>query len=1344
MAEDSELVGGISVSIGANDSRLSGDLARAEQLVQAWIKEVSARAQINVGARFAGGTGAPAGGGGGDLGALTKAIEQGFANATFKAAPRQAAQAPSRPVVGPAAQTAALANRGMTSFQQALAEQAGKVLEAGEVYDPLTNEIVAATAATQQFAAGAKRAGSIEIEVPEFETPPVPTVDTGALQSEIKAVVATLAELRTALTAVAETAATSARSVAAAPAAAPARGRPRRGAQARAATQAPTTEGDEEEEAQGRLGIQTRMAAFGLAEGQRQDARVQQTRRAGSQRAFAEQERQRIAEVAATRRQYSTLTQLAERYFDDEIERVGTAEDQKRLISLSAEAEAANNEPPRRPTPTPVGRTPENETPAERAMREKNARDQRVADEANAPRVRRLTGLGAVRAAQQRQEEIFARSRGAIAEDPETREARIQEQIERARAERTAAQSTGRTGASRIGSLLGGTGGRLIEVEARQAAARRELNAANRAALPFERELVILNDEIATASPRTAAGLRKVRDEFQRDPATVNVFKRQSDAIKELGKTTQDFQKLQSGANIARNLAAVAAGSFAFSAALKAVDVVVSAVTPAIGSFIDEQVGFTATSTRVTTALAQQTLALHGNVDAALAATEAQAGLSKGAADTLNAQLRLTTQVKAGALAQQQASDLFRAARGAQGAPEGLYGGYGGIGGTGLLAGQLGGGKGFTEQLLGDISAFRKPAGQGPDLLGNLTQGLSYLTSPDIRNVVNEQAQNQGNPVFDVIGAAGRLNPVTGPPQFALDVLGGIGDQLFRGGKPGTPPPGTPGAGGTGIEPPTPELIAYLKELKSATERGASALGQTVTATYDMAKSQDEINRAMAAAAQEGDQFGVAMARLGVILRDTSGDVADAAERRAANQQAAVGRGRIDPATLAAQFNVADQALVRMLDTTQKFALAVQQPAQAALQNLAQPLLPPGTGIPGGAQAPGQQKAIDLQQELNGYYQQGQDILLNTYKPEIVRNFGVAAGQAFQQQINGITALGSQIADLQADIANTSAEQATKQYNYQLFIARRTLQDINGLTGRNRGGVGQSYLGQLEKENLALSRQGQLLQFNLSQRQINFQTALAGFQTPGVTPEERQARVREAQVEASFAQKQLDISKQIFGNQVQIVDIQNLRQGADLAKQITLLISGRQAAIKIAVDQQELILAQKRSEQLVKQAGTYLSSIDTIAATGISHIQELEIAAGRALTRTETQAVKLVGQFMADLAKAYTRFFAGPVLSYADLGRAEQGTGPTSHAAGGALFSTSGQTNLTVGEAGTETVAVLRNPRAFFGEMGGGGTSVTFNGDIYVRSETDIDAIVRKVEKAMGRKASQIGLRSVG
>ena len=84
----------------------------------------------------------------------------------------------------------------------------------------------------------------------------------------------------------------------------------------------------------------------------------------------------------------------------------------------------------------------------------------------------------------------------------------------------------------------------------------------------------------------------------------------------------------------------------------------------------------------------------------------------------------------------------------------------------------------------------------------------------------------------------------------------------------------------------------------------------------------------------------------------------------------------------------------------------------------------------------------------------------------------------------------------------------------------------------------------------------------------------------------------------------------------------------------------------------------------------------------------------------------------------------------------------------GVLGTTTGTTDLTVGEAGTEHVAILRNPRAAsMASMGGGGaTNLTINiNNASVRNDQDISSLARQVavevERNLARKGQMFGLR---
>src|SRR6185295_1807752 len=104
-----------------------------------------------------------------------------------------------------------------------------------------------------------------------------------------------------------------------------------------------------------------------------------------------------------------------------------------------------------------------------------------------------------------------------------------------------------------------------------------------------------------------------------------------------------------------------------------------------------------------------------------------------------------------------------------------------------------------------------------------------------------------------------------------------------------------------------------------------------------------------------------------------------------------------------------------------------------------------------------------------------------------------------QSTITEIENLGNTAQGIELGIANEQAALNAFQYNRQLFVMRRSLADAVELTGRQAGEQGR--LGRLQRENFELGKRQNALQIEsqelslaLSQRQINFQRALAGFQ----------------------------------------------------------------------------------------------------------------------------------------------------------------------------------------------------------------------------------------------------------
>lgn len=1298
MAEDAELIGGISVSIGASDQKLVSDLERAEQLVQAFVKEqrtIVLRARVQT-------TGAAGGAG---AAPLSQADVQRMASSALIAvarspqlpaliaridrlrppAQRVAEQQPLAPQRQRRDEPVPVTFRGAALPTSKPGQQEDPLLKSinaelaknGEFLDHLGGEVQKLPSATakEQRAPRAQAAARPVAEAEAKVEVPAANIDTSALATQLNQIVATFSSFNERLaTAFAAMPSAGHPEAGQAPAPVPAPKRVRQArstkavatATAKSPVQAAEETAGEESETAGLVKYSRRGAPIlelPPAEGTALGVPISQGRP------------RRSVEIAAARARAQSAREA----------------EQRSLTELSYEAEQAAGNAPASATLVGAHRTP---AQIEAFRREEAARSNALASQP--PRVVRPPASPVTtaepepdaieRERRRRLAALESRGRGGVGRAPtgldsEDIARREGQRVATSEAQRFGQGRTPRTTAASLGGsfLFGGPTRQTIEATAAQTAAEQKLLVARR---NLNRPEVI----------RDANAYRKATEEV-------------AVAEKDVATASARVQQLATGGTALRSLAAVTVAGAAFSVGLEAISTAFKAIETAAAPTIQRLTGFSQLTADYTSNLADATRAANGNAQAVTAVKLASTGLAASTAATIQPLIQQRATVEAGNKALQDQIDSLHVFENLRRSNQ-----QAGITSTtgGLLGTPINGIPGVAEQI-GNLLAQQGQGTNGPTQVGQVPLAPNGL--PAARGGRFDTTGGRGASQADV------ERTLAAQKDFAsaLELVNG---QLEKGG----------------------DSAAHL----------AQSLDKTDPRIEQTAKAFDAISPAMAAAIRNNRLYSAGIQNTNDALK--------------ALQAINIAGTLPDPALLAEQFNRADQAMVRALGRTTQFALKTQLPAQAALQNLAQPLLPVGTGIPGGAQTPGQQKAIDLQKQLNAYYVQGQQELINTYKPQIVQNFGAAAGVAFQQQINGIAALGKEIAGLQADIANTSAAQQTKEYNYQLFIARRTLSDIGGLTGRNFG-AGQSYLGVLEKQNLALSRQGQQLQFNLSQRQINFQQALAGFQAPGVTPEERQARIQEAKIEAGFAQKQLDIQRQMFGNQVQIVDIQNLREGADLAKQIGLLISGRRAAIRIAVDQQELILAQKRSEQLTQQAGKYLSAVDTIAAAGISHIQDLETASGKAMTRLETQAVKLFGNFVVSLNAEISRI-APNINPYGGVGNVPYG--PPTHGRGamyqqqmhamGAMYHQQVKMNAigsvsqptmvspgnVAGEAGTETVAILRNVRPYNPSAGGGTMIVNFNGGIVVRQDSDIDEIARKVERVMGRKASQIGLRSVG
>ena len=305
-------------------------------------------------------------------------------------------------------------------------------------------------------------------------------------------------------------------------------------------------------------------------------------------------------------------------------------------------------------------------------------------------------------------------------------------------------------------------------------------------------------------------------------------------------------------------------------------------------------------------------------------------------------------------------------------------------------------------------------------------------------------------------------------------------------------------------------------------------------------------------------------------------------------------------------------------------------------------------------------------------------------------------------------------------------------------IAERSLTDIAGLMGKNAA-HGASTLGIIERENVMLSRQSELLGQMLQQRQINFQLAVAGFQVGGESGEERAARIKDAKTQAEFAQKQLDISKKTFGNNIKLFDLQNVRSMTDAIKSIGLLKEGRAVAFDTAVAEKNLSRLNKLQDAQVKKAGAGLAAVDKTLQLEWAQLTKMEAAYGEAVQGLAEDTMDWFSRTMISMTNDMNVAFGGVGGTTDPNTKHAPGTGPLE--ASGFIGNVTGATTMTMGEAGTETVAILRNPRqATLSGGGGGGVTININHPV-VRDDQDINKITASVVRAINTRTALLGLR---
>lgn len=930
------------------------------------------------------------------------------------------------------------------------------------------------------------------------------------------------------------------------------------------------------------------------------------------------------------------------------------------------------------------------------------------------------------------------------------------------------------TAAGQVASNLPGFGGRS-SILGRQRVANRATAAAEsefKKLTDAEQALELLERRREGSSPRSKKYAALTREITVQTKAVDRL------AVSYGGLATKaaGLQKDVAGAtDIMRSFGAGVVGTIAgqilFQATLGAVQGGLAAFHEILGPIIERTTGYGNAAREMTGALSDQARQSSGATKQITATAIAQAGFSKETYDAIGPLIETRVQTEASNKALQERQKQLAAAAQIQrqnnqrgGADAGLYQTTGGL------------------NILGvDTPFFGTPSTQ--EVIGH---ELGRVADPGLRNISQTRApslrlDNPGD-------LANVLNP------FA-------GNSIFNGINPFDAPAAEQVAA-------YDESVKALELFNEAVEKGGLSTGKLVMANEEAAKASADLFRqaGFEQIASQLKEKGLAVegvttpqqAQAYVMsyqkggLRPDPGVLLAGAEDSIKATIAGIQQGLSNQLQI---FNPANQAV----------RLAAQPlPEYGSTFNPAQVTGIGGQfgGVPQSAKDSFKQYQSEAQAAIdavNAKAAQGRQVLTEQLGvPETV--------------LNELSTLGARIEGINKQQRGIQLDVQYSQFNRQLYLANRQLADLAGLTGRaGASEVGmlerqQLLLGRrgqllsiqstelglqsqaLSNQSAELGQQLNYLQLAQQQRQVNFRVAMAGFTAPGATPEERAARIEEAKVQARFEQTQLDFQKQqltLAGRQLAINREQYglQQQSASLAQaQYANQVALQDAMNERAYQDQGAAIAEM---QKAFDASMQIAALEELK--GVLSAQRDQVAedlnaymeAGGALIKAQadfsTQLMAQTGNFTISTVNQVTTFFnrASDAFESSGLGRFLLGggsmpsgsggygggidpatnrprsSGPQEYAAEGYLGKVSSPYTMTVGEAGTEMVAVLRNPRQLSatGMGGGGGFNVQLNIQVTgntLGSETDADELAakisRRVQDELGQQASLLGL----
>lgn len=779
--------------------------------------------------------------------------------------------------------------------------------------------------------------------------------------------------------------------------------------------------------------------------------------------------------------------------------------------------------------------------------------------------------------------------------------------------------------------------------------------------------------------------------------------------------------KADKARSVVTGLAGVTAGTIAFSAVFNLVNEALQGAVPQIEKWVDSVAGFTGTNQAITKTMGASLRQSGGNLTGIVGDIGMQTGMSDSLMRAIEGDLGSSAFAKSGAAARGEKTDYLKSLANSS-APTGLIGGYGGLGGGPFLAEMMGGGKGYAEQvglLTKDLGEKATP--QKPDFIGGIVRAT--YDQGALKTMDAEKAAANSK-------ALGALNET-------------------------------------------------VTDLNDSMKRGAEAVGE---AGYQFERVGKEQAEASGWAKDLGNEA-KDMAAGGLILKNAAGDlVTTQKEYQTAISQGARGDTMMTPEA-AMRKMTGSQGYMGVIETQlrankrqQQFTTDEVIPAETAFQYAQKPLI----GYNDPRLRPNQNM---LPKQGKGYQQQAgaYDAAFKKYESaalpaqqaitaeiekgnKVLESWGVP-----QSMISDLSGVGKSIQNIQLGIEQRGLNLTVASFNNELRIAKRSLQDAKDLQAGIKGEVRET-VGGLEGQNIALGRQLQLLEQELAQRQINFKLAMAGFTAPGDTPEQRQARIDQAKLEAKYAQEQLDIQKKMSSNQFKSTGMQAGRSVTDLQAQISLLTQGRALTIDTAAAQKAIEALSGQEDILTKKVAARIEEGQKSKQLGIQAINDMEAATGKAIKTLTPEFINAFGKAGVAMGEQIQKYLM-PETYGLDGGSAKT-VAPTTAAgrretednvdynkngvigaASGFAGMTKGLTNFTAGEVNNEAVIVLKNPTSLpmGGLGGGGGGGGIVNVNINIAGGGDIDerklaAWGRQIQQqtiaALNRQTSLLGLRT--